>query len=90
MKCRSSKCRKLHESFKKRELEIYNTLQKRLLHLRTNIALAKVYEKSHLQIKNPPRYTIPIHFDNKRLKFIHLNSILHRYDIKNFLLESLW
>lgn len=36
----------------------------------------KVYKKSDKQIKNPPRYIIPIHFDNRELDFIHLNSIL--------------
>ena len=38
--------------------------------------------KKHQNIK-------PIHFDNKELEFIHLNSILHESEIINCLPESL-
>ena len=55
----------------------------------TDIVLAKVYKKLDKQIKNPTKYIIPIHFDNKGLEFIHLNSILHENNIINSLAESL-
>ena len=55
----------------------------------TDIVLAKVYKKLDKQIKNPTKYIIPIHFDNKGLGFIHLNSILHENNIINSLAESL-
>ena len=56
----------------------------------TDIVLAKVYKKLDKQIKNPTKYIIPIHFDNKEgLEFIHLNSILHENNIINSLAESL-
>ena len=32
-------------------------------------------------MKNPPKYIIPIHFDNKNIEFIHLNFILNKNDI---------
>ena len=56
----------------------------------SNIALAKVYQKSDKQIKKPPKYIIPIHLVNKGLEFIHLKSILHENNIKNGLRKSLW
>ena len=55
----------------------------------TDIVLAKVCKKLDKQIKNPTKYIIPIHFDNKGLEFIHLNSILHENNIINSLAESL-
>ena len=55
----------------------------------TDIVLAKVYKKLDKQIKNPTKYIIPIHFDNKGLEFIYLNSILHENNIINSLAESL-
>ena len=42
-----------------------------------------------LNIKTP-KHTIPIHFGNKGLAFIHLNSILHENDVIICLPTSLW
>ena len=47
-----------------------------MVDLITDIVLSKVYKKSDKQIKKPPKFMISIHFDNKGLEFIHLNSIL--------------
>ena len=52
-----------------------------------DIVLAKVYKKSDKKIK---KYIIPIHFDNKELGIIYINSILRESDIINCFSESLW
>ena len=39
-------------------------------------------------MENSPKYIILIHFDNKGLEYIHLNSILHKNNIINFLYSS--
>ena len=52
--------------------------------------LRKVYENSDKERKNPLKYIIPIHFDNRELEFIHLNFILNENNIINCLSESLW
>ena len=38
----------------------------------------------------PPKCLIPTHFDNKRLVFTHLNSILYKNDFINCFPEGLW
>ena len=56
----------------------YKNVQKRRLDLITDIVLAKVYKKLDNQTNKTPKYIIRIHFDNKGLEFVHLNSILHK------------
>ena len=67
----------------------YKNVQKRWLDLIIDIVLAKVYKKLDNQTNKTPKYIIPIHFDNKELEFVHLNSILHKNDILNCLPDSL-
>ena len=64
-------------------------VQKRRLDLIADIVLAKVYKKLDNQTNKTPKYIIPIHFDNKGLEFVHLNSILHKNGILNCLPDSL-
>ena len=76
LKYLSNECQKLLESFKKRELKLlgsqsqslqYNNFQKKMAYLITDIVLVKIYKIPDKQIKNPPKYIIPIDFDNKGL-----------------------
>ena len=53
-----------------------------------DIVLAKYIKKIRETNKIAlPKYVRLIHFDNKSLEFIHLNSILHENDIINCLPE---
>jgi len=93
-KSRGNEVRKLLSGFKHKDLkplcaEAHKQLEQnhdikleRLYKLLVDTFLTKVYKKPQDK-KKPPKYIIPIFFDNKGFEHIKLGSILHEDDVIN-------